>query len=201
MKVLIGLCSKMGSGKDYIADKYILPLLKNSLKISFADQIKINVMTKENISYDSVYLNKTKEIRLLLQKEGTEDGRNLIDKNGNTNINIWIDYFNSWITLLNNRGISSFVIPDCRFKNEINYIKNNKGLLIKIIAPIRNEKRLQDESGGDINIYNKIKNHRSECELDDIDDSNFDLILYNDPGCLTLDQIEKLKRLIDDFIC
>lgn len=186
----------MGCGKDYISDNYILPLLENSLKMSFADQIKINVMTKKNILYDLVYVNKTKETRILLQKEGTEEGRNSININGDSNMNIWVDYLNNWITLLNKRGVSSFVIPDCRFKNEINYIKSNNGILIKIIAPIRNEKRLQNESEGNINIYNKIKNHLSECDLDDIEDINYDLILYNDPECLTLDQIEKLKELI-----
>jgi phosphomevalonate kinase len=192
---LIGLCSKMGGGKDYIADNFILPLLKNSLKMSFGDQIKINVMTKKKISYDSVYVNKTKETRILLQQEGTEEGRNLVDVYGNSNKNIWIDYLHNWITLLSNRGISSFVISDIRFKNEIQYIKENNGKLIKIIAPIRNEQRLQNESKGDINSYNKIKNHSSECDLDNIPDSEYDLILYNDPDLLTEKQIEKLKQL------
>jgi len=192
---LIGLCSKMGGGKDYIADNYILPILPKCLKISFGDQIKINVMTKKKIPYNSVYKNKTKETRLLLQQEGTENGRNLIDKNGNSNKNIWVDYLHNWITLFNDRGISTFVIPDVRFKNEIKYIKEHNGILIKIIAPKRNEQRLQNETKGDIINYNKIKNHLSECDLDDIPDSDYDLLLYNDPDLLTSKQIDKIKEI------
>jgi CO dehydrogenase nickel-insertion accessory protein CooC1 len=79
--VLIGIAGKMGCGKDYICNNIIIPILKHNnetfLQIAFADQIKINVMTKHNIEFKDVYINKTTETRRLLQLEGTENGRDL----------------------------------------------------------------------------------------------------------------------------
>lgn len=177
--VLIGICGKMGSGKDYIATKYILPYLryvkgKTPIQLSFADQIKVNVMTKNNLSFNEMYVKKSDYTRQLLQMEGTESGRNIL---GN---DIWIKYFNTWSQIFMSRGIDTIITSDVRFRNEMEYIKKQNGIIIKISAPDRNEKRLQQESGGDIKVYNRIKNHQSECDLDNVDNSNFDYIIDND---------------------
>lgn len=131
-------------------------------------------MTQNDIDYNDVYVNKTKDTRKLLQLEGTEYGRMKHGKD------IWIKYFSNWVDIFKKRGIKNIITPDVRFINEIDYIKSNGGIVIRIIAPLRNEKRLQEESGGDINIYNDLKNHISECELDKINDSEFDFVIYND---------------------
>jgi phosphomevalonate kinase len=177
--MLIGISGKAGCGKDYITQNWIIPFLQNELQksclqLSFADQIKVNVMTQNDIDYNDVYVNKTKDTRKLLQLEGTEYGRMKHGKD------IWIKYFSNWVDIFKKRGIKNIITPDVRFINEIDYIKSNGGIVIRIIAPLRNEKRLQEESGGDINIYNDLKNHISECELDKINDSEFDFVIYND---------------------
>ena len=89
--MIIGIAGKMGCGKDYVCNNIIVPLLKtngkNFLQVSFADQIKVNVMTKQNIKFHDVYVSKTNDTRRLLQMEGTENGRNVLGKD------IWIKYF------------------------------------------------------------------------------------------------------------
>lgn len=178
MKIVIGISGKLGSGKNFITTNVILPVLekleRKYLEISFADQIKINVMTKNGIDYSDVYMCKTESSRQLLQTEGTEIGR-AADKN------IWVNYLDNWIKVFNFRGIDTFVISDCRFMNEFDYIKNSSGIMIKIIAPKRNNSRLLQESCGSLEAYNKISTHRSECDLDSITDDMFNLIIYNDP--------------------
>lgn len=180
MVLLIGLCGKMGSGKDFITNNYIVPYLqrhgKSHLQLSFADQIKVNVMTKMDVRFDDVYVTKNHESRKLLQLEGTEHGRRVLGED------IWINYHKSWVEVFGSRGIDVVIVSDVRFQNEAKYIKTNGGILIKIDAPTRTEKRLQQESNADLKIYNQIKSHASECDLDNFPKSFFDIIIYNDPG-------------------
>ena len=176
MAIIIGLCGKMGSGKDYIASKYIIPFLQsnsvNCMQWSFADQIKVNVMAKRDIAFQDVYVNKTKATRTLLQQEGTENGREIVGKD------IWINYFDAWRQVLTSRGVRALITSDVRFSNEADYIKSQGGMLIKVIAPGRNEQRLQHETGGNVEDYQRIKGHASECDLDLY--SDFDLVINND---------------------
>jgi len=176
--MLIGICGKLGVGKDYITTNYIIPLLEQKreqfLQLAFADQIKVNVMSKMNVPYREVYETKTKETRILLQEEGTRI-RNEVSPT------IWIDYLHNWIEVFRNRGIAHFIISDVRFKNELEYIKSNGGILIKIVAPQRNHRRLMNESNGNLETMQQISSHRSECDLDNLPDNSFDIVLNNDP--------------------
>jgi len=169
-KILIGLSGKMGVGKDYIAQNIILPYLEKrnikTLIIAFADQIKVNTSVKNNISLSKMYDTKNEDIRKLLQKEGTENGR---DKYGN---NIWIDYVDKWTDVYSKKGIQAFIITDCRFKNEVDYIKKNNGVIIRIEAPLRNKERIYKEKNS-----LEIQKHISEIDLDDY---KFDNIINND---------------------
>lgn len=169
-KILIGLSGKMGVGKDYIAQNIILPYLEQrnikTLIIAFADQIKVNTSVKNNISLSKMYDTKNEDIRRLLQKEGTENGR---DKYGD---NIWINYVDKWTDIYSKRGIQAFIIMDVRFKNEAEYIKSKNGLLIRIEAPLRNKERITNEKNS-----LEIQKHISEIDLDDY---KFDNIINND---------------------
>lgn len=176
---IIAICGKAGSGKDYIASNYIIPYIKDVLKcnvvqLSFADQMKINVMTKYDISYKDLYETKTQETRKLLQLEGTELGRNVHGED------IWIKYYNNWKKILKNRGVDYIITCDLRFQNEFNYLKGKNSIIIKLVAPERHHNRISKESNGNMDIYNQFKNHISECDLDNTSDDNFDLIINND---------------------
>lgn len=199
--MIIGICGKLGSGKDYYMDNVILPVLKKYsigiMKLAFADQIKINVMSKYNLSYESLYGQKTKESRLLLQKEGTEVGR-LSDPL------IWIKFTANWIKIHSIKNdIKHFVISDCRFLNEIDFIKKNNGIIVKIIAPSRNKRRLLQESSGDPNVLRLIETHASECALDSLDNTNFDIVVDNerDSSYISIELMqEKFERLFCKYL-
>lgn len=187
-KILIGLSGKMGVGKDYIAHNIILPYLEKknikTLIIAFADQIKVNTSVKNNISLSKMYDTKNENIRKLLQKEGTENGR---DKYGN---NIWIDYVDKWTDIYSKRGIQAFIIIDCRFKNEVEYIKKNNGVIFRIEAPLRNKERIYNEKNS-----LEIQKHISEIDLDDY---KFDNIINND--YISNEDNELLNKNIKDKI-
>jgi phosphomevalonate kinase len=177
-KRIIGISGKLGCGKDYISTNVVVPILEKHhqryLGLNLADQIKINVMTKNHIEYKDVYEKKTESSRQLLQTEGTEIGR-AFDKN------IWINYLDNWMKVFSARGISTFIVTDVRFQNEVEYVKNAGGILVRIIAPKRNHQRLMQEADGNESAYTKISTHRSECDLDLLPNDMFDLIIYNDP--------------------
>jgi hypothetical protein len=176
--MIIGIAGKMGTGKDYICNNIVIPILEkyNSrfLQMSFADQIKVNVMTKNNISFNDVYIHKNAETRTLLQTEGTELGRDTLGKD------IWIRYFDNWMKVYKSRGVEHFILSDVRFFNEVEYIKKSDGILIYINAPQRNYDRLYRESKGDPNIIEKLSNHISECDLDRLPHNYFDIVIPND---------------------
>lgn len=191
--MIIGICGKMGSGKDYVASKYIIPFLekhnKKYVELAFADQLKVNVMFKYNVPYSDVYIKKNKETRSLLQQEGTENGRDTINKN------IWVDYHKLWSSVLTRNNPETFVITtDTRYSNEFDYIKKSGGILIKVVAPKRNLNRIIQEKLDSSQI-----SHRSECDLDNIPDAQFDIVINNDPDS---DQSEehKLLRFLSGFI-
>lgn len=191
---IIAICGKAGSGKDYIASKYIIPYIKNVLKctvvqLSFADQMKVNVMTKYDISYKDLYETKTQETRKLLQLEGTELGRNVHGQD------IWIKYYDNWIKVLKNRGVDYIITCDVRFQNEFSYLKGKNSIIVKLVAPIRHHNRILKESNGDINIYNQFKNHISECDLDNVSYDQFNIVINNDPEIDKQCIMEKINTL------
>lgn len=199
-RVIIGVTGKLGSGKDYITNNVIVPVIEKInyryLQCAFADQIKVNVMTKNNISYSDVYENKTPESRQLLQNEGTEVGRE-------QDRNIWVKFLDNWINVHHNRGVNIYVISDARFKNEYEFVKK-EGIMIKVVAPNRNKDRLLKESRGDESIYKKISQHVSECDLDDFSNDKYDMVIYNDiddPKLVDLDELQyRFEELVRDLL-
>jgi len=189
--VLIGLTGKMGCGKDYIAKNYIIPYIEkissHCFQLSFADQIKVNVMTKNDIPYDDVFVEKTNATRTLLQQEGTEHGRDVYGQD------IWIKYFDNWMQIFSKRGISNVIVCDVRFENELKYIKSKGGIVIKVEAQDRNMARLISESKSDERVLDKLRSHKSECDLDKVPNSYYDVIVDNSIGVeLNLDPVYKL---------
>lgn len=67
--------------------------------------------------------NQFADVRRLLQRLGTEAGRNIIHEN------IWVD------TAFNNCDADKIVITDVRFPNEADSIKARDGVLIRINRP------------------------------------------------------------------
>lgn len=157
---LIGLSGYAQSGKDTAAEA--LKELGYE-RVAFADVLRSAVYALnplmpdgrrvqdivDEIGWDSAKVNFT-EIRTLLQRMGTEVGRNLLGEN------VWVD---TALSSLDESG--SYVVTDCRFPNEADAIRDRGGLVYRIAR--RGVERAND--------------HPSETSLDNYD---FDGILVND---------------------
>jgi len=171
---IIGLLGHQGVGKNHIAEIVLPKLLsqKNTVVLAFADHFKIDCISKHNADFNKVYGQKDYDTRRLLQKVGTEEGREVFG------YDIWIRTLHNWIKILNSRGVERFIISDLRFQNEVEWIKSLNGIIIKINAPNRYQHRLETETGNDIEKINEIKNHPSEVNIDKIE--SHDILVNND---------------------
>jgi len=185
---IIGLSGKLGSGKNYIAEKVIAPYFTdkyNILIIGFGDQVKNELYARDlQLTYDQLYDHKTHESRKKLQEYATEYGRDKYNKN------MWIRGLDMQIQTFCKRSPKEclIIICDVRFLNEIEYIKANNGILFRIVSPCRTELRYWQESSNDLE-YQKISKHLSEI---DVDNYNFDYIIKNDKNELDLIQINNI---------
>lgn len=158
--MLVGLSGYAQSGKDTAA---------NALRelgyerIAFADVLRSAVYALnpllpdgrrvqdivDEMGWDRAKVNFT-EVRTLLQRMGTEVGRNLLGDN------IWVD-----TALRNLSDDGKYVVTDCRFPNEAEAICSRGGVVFRVIRP----------------GVERANDHPSETSLDDYD---FDGILLND---------------------
>jgi hypothetical protein len=122
-------------------------------------------------TYDEVFVTKPPHVRHLLQLRGTEEGRNVF---GN---DVWCKAALAWMQVLHDTsGVKKFVVPDVRFPNEVDYIRNNGGRVFRIESPSRvNNSNLSDAA----------KAHISETALDHLSPSDFDGVIQNDPEFAT----------------
>jgi hypothetical protein len=176
---IIGLSGKMGSGKDYIAKEVIGDYLRicgiQYLHLAFSDALKVHLLATIDdveVTFESLYIKKTAKTRKLLQNVATQ-WRQTDDK-------IWIKHLEAWLKVYRMRGVQVVLISDVRFPIEIDFIKKRGGIIFRIISPKRTIKKMEEESGGDENEYEKIRMHMSEIILDNMGLTAFDGILYND---------------------
>lgn len=133
--MLIGICGKAGAGKDTVGD-YLIEKYGFE-KIALADPIKRLVQDVFVLDSHTVYDRVAREqelpqwknwtVRKLLQYVGTELFRNNIDAE------IWVKSL--WFRVASNPN-KNYVVSDCRFPNEINFLKENgkdKFTSIKVI--------------------------------------------------------------------
>lgn len=163
----ISFCGKMGSGKD-ISVKYLINKYGGE-KMSFSKPL-----------YDILYYSQKtcgfniEKDRKFLQWIGTEWARNIDE-------NIWIKLFHQ-----NMPKTGNIYCSDVRFINEFDFLKKEGFINIKLI-------RNRDY------CYNRIGSgndkHISEEELDKIDDTKIDFIIYNN-GTLK-DLYNKLDEIIE----
>jgi hypothetical protein len=156
---LIGLSGYAQSGKDTAAAALTDV---GWTRIAFADVLRSAVYALDplmpdgrrvsdvvdEMGWDSAKVN-FREIRTLLQRMGTEVGRNLLGEN------IWVD---TALRDLDPEG--RYVITDCRFPNEAKAIRDRGGKVVRIHRP-------GTEAAND---------HPSETSLDNF---AFDAILVN----------------------
>ena len=188
--LIIGISGKIGVGKDYMA-RHILENSKKAIILAFADSLKLMVLAEnKDVPYNDVFIKKTEVSRKLLQDKGTYYRQHF-------HPNYWIDLLYNTIKLHCSRGFDTFIISDVRYKNEAAFIKEIGGYIIRITAPERNLTRLKSESSKQ---YDKIRNHKSETDLDDY---KFEYVVTNDfdnqkESITQMD--EALKTIRNDYL-
>lgn len=140
----VALGGKAGSGKNtlaqYLVDNY------GFTELAFADAIRellteLNPLIPIDMGIDGELLKSTMrlatlvdsigweaakrdhaEVRELLQRLGTEAGRNVIGEN------VWVD-----IAIKNAMAVDGPVVfTDCRFPNEVDAVRNRGGLFVRV---------------------------------------------------------------------
>jgi hypothetical protein len=144
--MLIGIIGFAGSGKGTIGD--ILTREYDFVRLSFADAVKDTVSQifgwpRELLEGDTVESRQFRETvdvfwsarfgydvtpRAMLQKMGTEAGRDVFHKD------IWIHTVERRIKNMQEWEYKTdFVIPDVRFPNEVDFINNSGGFVVRVV--------------------------------------------------------------------
>ena len=165
----IAFGSKMGVGKDE-AYRYINSKTGSVKNIKFADSI-YNIL---HYAQHICKFDKEKD-RQFLQIVG--------DWARNKDPSVWIN-----LAMAEQKNNEHCIITDLRYKNEFNALKQDGWILVKII---RNT--IENNRTG-----NGCLTHSSENDLDDIDNKQWDYIIYNNNS---LDEFHnKLNNLISNHI-
>lgn len=163
-KFMVALGGKAGSGKNALADELVQKY--GFTEIAFADAIRdaaiaLNPLVPIDMGHNGELIKSTMrlatlvdsvgwdtakrevaEVRDILQRLGTEVGRQLIDPS-------------VWITIALNRAndIDGHVVfTDCRFPNEVEAVRSRGGLFVRIFR----------------NGVDPVNDHISESAVDDI---------------------------------
>lgn len=131
----IALIGSAGSGKDTMAD-ILLEVLPLSRKYAFANEVKrltrkmlSDIIQSEGISFDIGAMDPA-EFRVLMrpfwQWFGTEFGRERIGPN------VWVEALARLIENESRDGMFSSIVTDCRFKNEYEWLRENKYVIVRV---------------------------------------------------------------------
>lgn len=134
--MLLGLSGAAGSGKDTVAD--YLVATHGFKRYAFADAVRDAALAIDplidcyrlttiiaDIGWDRAKREKP-EVRRLLQRLGTEVGRQILGEN------CWVDIvYRKW----NADGFPNAVVTDLRFANEENFVREETGYVIQIVRP------------------------------------------------------------------
>jgi hypothetical protein len=195
--MILGLVGFIGSGKGTVGDilttrgfhkdSFAAPL-KDAIAIMFGwprdlleGDTEVSRQWREQPDpFWSQSFGKPFTPRLALQLMGTEAGRNVF------HLDIWV------LSLLNRAKGKNVVVSDVRFKNEMNYIQKNNGIVIRIKRgpePIWYEDYLRyNTEGGEKPKYDI---HISET---DWIGCHFDYTINNDGN------IHQLEQKVDDML-
>ena len=183
MSTIIALSGKMGSGKDYIAREIIVPWIKatgaNVVTTAFADQLKLKISAEKLVPLADMMGDKNAVTRKLLQDVGT-------DYRERIGTDIWIRYMERWIELRKIRdGQQIVVITDCRYPNELEWVKSKGGVIVKINAPDRTAARVSAEN------CPVLSEHHSENEIT----FPFDLVIDN-----RVERSDDVRKIMIEFL-
>lgn len=158
--IIIGLIGKKESGKTTFA-KYLIDYFVSqeicAIKAAFGDKLKNMLIESGLCTYNEVYVEKTPQSRMLMQKIATEVVRTV-------DYDYWCKQL--WLKLREAcrqepRGI--VVVDDVRFRNEHAMLSSLNAIIVRVDRP-----GLSQED-----------NHQSETEMDCL---KHRVLVYNDGG-------------------
>jgi hypothetical protein len=187
----IAITGKANSGKNTVGKLLVNELKNNNLGyghqfIAFADPIK-GMAHQAFPKIPRKWLCGSSKFRSEIVPDAFKDGvpltvRQLLIDLGNDfgrkyNPNIWIDNFNHFFQKAHQNNVGIVVVPDCRRRNEFDFLKNLGFFNIKIVR-------------ADCTKINDI----SETDQDGIQDTEFDFVIINNG---TKDDLRKtIKQII-----
>ena len=139
--IVIGLCGRMGSGKDYIANMLCETYFRESksMNVSFADYLKVGAMLLDNTQpvvadigsqgtlgmmdtlYNDYFVSKPEHVRTHIQTYG----ENLRSQNPNIWVHtLYVEMLKQWHV----NNVKVFVISDVRYPKEVEFIKDVGGV-------------------------------------------------------------------------
>jgi len=176
---IIGLSGKSGHGKDYVAR--ILFDMWGYYPLPFALIVKLDAISKFGATYEETFITKPPHTRQLLQKVGTESGRQFYGDG------VWVTATLTVARWMEEMwGINKFCIPDVRFKNEMGVLQSNKHKVFHVIG----DSTIQTKFG----LTGEAARHASEVDLDDVTITTWDGVIINEYGKRdkVIDQLERL---------
>jgi FMN phosphatase YigB (HAD superfamily) len=157
--------------------------------LAFANHFKIDAIVKDHLDRTKVFGKKDDHTRKTLQIRGTEEGR---DKYGE---NIWINLLYEWLLYYQDLGYTRAIIFDCRFPNEVDFINQIGGKIIRIESGQRSLDQAQREADENGIPVEAITQHRSETSLDEHYD--FYAVVNNDYHDNPFEDVKKIVRIIE----
>lgn len=187
--LIIGLSGKMGSGKDFIAKHVIRKYLKlyypnlNVYSFSFADPLKMQVLEQYDLSWNDVFpplgVPKTEAVRKILQTHGNTKRQ--------TNPNYWVDCYDMWCKLFQQKECDILITSDVRFRVEYKHILEKNGIVCNVHAPSR--------------IYqNELTKDISENDLNELSDQDYFYVFQNDSPFQGLNDYKDFFDRLDKVI-
>lgn len=176
---VVGIAGKAGSGKDYLAEHYFER--QGYKRLSFAWLLKWVAIAQNRCTWEEAFHTKPAPVRQMLQDVGN-GWRADIDPF------VWVRGLDAVArTLSVYHGATKFVIADVRFPNELLAVRQLNGECLRIHAPTRVAANgLTEAQRQDI----------SEIALDTTPDTEFDMIVHNDPGQPAFAQLEQRYGLL-----
>lgn len=169
---VVGFSSKARGGKDYMTDVVAVPRFK-CIPIPLANHFKVDTVAKDGADFHEVFVgDKSDATRILLQQRGTEQGRDVYGEN------IWCNHVEVWMAYFQSKGFLNFVIPDVRFPNEVAFVQEMGGIVIRLTG-----------RGG---LTAGTSAHISETALDGSDVFDFTVDNSPDNGTKAVYQVERI---------
>lgn len=171
------------SGKSTLV-KYVCDNYKNCVELALADKLKhmtyklLKLFDIDIGSIGELYEFSTKnKYRKYLQVIGTEIFKESLGEN------IWCELIKDSVSNMLHNNINVF-ISDIRFRHEIHYFKSN-------FIDLYDVKTIRVKSNKQLHLPNELNNHSSELDLNNTDDSCYDVVLYNNYDDVFYDDIDK----------